>query len=72
MIAQQISPLISIFLDLSLVPDTTFLGHSIRVACDEGVPVREICRTILEQSRDNREVVVNCIGEDLMRKIEAI
>lgn len=68
-LTSQISPLIEIFLDLSLVPDNTFLGHSIRVACDEGVPVREIVRQLKSQADDNEPMVIRCIGIDLMNKI---
>lgn len=66
------APLVSIFLELSRVPDDTILGKCIRIACADGVPVKKIAQQIYEQSIDNRQAVVRCIGESLMVKIESI
>lgn len=61
--------LLKISVDLENTKPDSILGYSILQGLRDG-RLREVIRTISSQARDNRELMADIIGEELLQRIE--
>lgn len=63
--------MLKIRMELDKVPMETLIGFAIHCGLKE-ISVNRVVHMIKEQAKDNREMMANVIGEDLLREIESV
>jgi hypothetical protein len=63
--------LIKISVELEDVPDTSVMGMAIQIGLRED-RLRDVIKMIQSQAGDNRPLMVEIVGEDLLKAIENV
>ena len=69
---EQSMKVLKISCDLHDVSDKTLFGSCILNALRVNQPIKTIIREIQEQAKDNRQMVSEVVGEELLKEIESV